>query len=166
MGGVVGGSDGAGFGSTWLARRAIIAVMSQGRRNLLLCFFGVVVTLVIAWLFWPHAPTIITEENAERIQAGMTVAQVHEILGGPPRVEYAGMLRFDRERGNIPSEHRSTAAQNFALAHDGKDYWVSEHIAIKVDFGANGLVERKFVIFVDPVPDASWLAWLNRRFRL
>jgi hypothetical protein len=40
---------------------------------------------VLYWLLTPR--TSITQENFERIQIGMTAAEVHEILGGPPRNE-------------------------------------------------------------------------------
>jgi hypothetical protein len=52
------------------------------RRLLLFALpIAVVLALAIAWGLWPR--TAITAENATRIQPGMTLAEVEEILGGP-----------------------------------------------------------------------------------
>jgi hypothetical protein len=61
--------------------------MSLGHRRILwLVVLGTVpIVAGSLWLLWPR--TAITQENAERIQAGMTLAEVEVILGGPERDE-------------------------------------------------------------------------------
>jgi hypothetical protein len=58
--------------------------MTRTRRLLLFAVpAGLAVALIAAWLLWPR--TAITRENAEKIQVGMTLAEVEAILGGPAR---------------------------------------------------------------------------------
>jgi outer membrane protein assembly factor BamE (lipoprotein component of BamABCDE complex) len=58
------------------------------RKSLLLLVLPAVFLLIGAgvWATWPR-PSAITPENAARIRAGMTVAEVEAILGGPARDE-------------------------------------------------------------------------------
>ena len=59
------------------------------RKRLLL--FGLLTTVALiavapgVWLLWPH--TAITRENAEKIENGMTLADVEQLLGGHARNE-------------------------------------------------------------------------------
>ena len=60
--------------------------MTRRTRRLLL--FGLpagLALLIVAWLVWPR--TAITRENAAKIQTGMTLAQVEQLLDGPARNE-------------------------------------------------------------------------------
>jgi hypothetical protein len=61
--------------------------MTRTTRRLLLLGLpaGFVAVLVCAWPLWPRSA--ITRENAARIQKGMTLAQVEQLLGGPARNE-------------------------------------------------------------------------------
>jgi hypothetical protein len=60
------------------------------RRRVLL--FGLpaatVAGLLVAWLLWPR--TAITQENAARIEPGMTLAEAEALLGGPARCDATG----------------------------------------------------------------------------
>ncbi len=60
------------------------------RRVLLLGSVAIVAAMAVAmWAVWPR-PSAITEENAAKIQQGMTLAEVEAILGGPARDETGG----------------------------------------------------------------------------
>src|SRR6516162_7726428 len=64
------------------------------RRLLLLCLPVSLAALgLAAWLLWPR--TAITPENAEKVQRGMTLAEVEAILGGPARDDATGPLTSD-----------------------------------------------------------------------
>jgi outer membrane protein assembly factor BamE (lipoprotein component of BamABCDE complex) len=64
------------------------------RRLLLFALIAVAVVLAVGvWLLWPR--TAITRENAAKIQAGMTLAEVEAILGGPARDEMTGRVLSD-----------------------------------------------------------------------
>jgi hypothetical protein len=66
------------------------------RRRLLLALpVALAVLLACAWLVWPR--TAITRENAEKIQVGMTIAEVEALLGGPARTENTGPVVLDIE---------------------------------------------------------------------
>jgi hypothetical protein len=62
--------------------------MTRRTRRLLLAALPVAVLAagLVAWLLWPP-PSAITRENAEKIRAGMTLAEVEALLGGPARNE-------------------------------------------------------------------------------
>jgi hypothetical protein len=63
--------------------------MTKRKHRLLLLSLPALVALTVgAWLLWPRSA--ITRENAEKIQSGMTPAEVEAILGGPPRDESRG----------------------------------------------------------------------------
>jgi hypothetical protein len=66
--------------------------MTRRRRFLFLALPVVLVLLGVgAWVLWPKPQvTAITRDNAERIQPGMTLAEVEAILEGPARDETGG----------------------------------------------------------------------------
>jgi hypothetical protein len=58
-----------------------------------LLFVALPIAMVLglgAWLLWPR--TMITQENADKIQPGMTLAEVEAILGGPARQDATGPI--------------------------------------------------------------------------
>ncbi len=64
---------------------------SRPRLLLSVAVAGAAVAIVLAggaWLLWPR--TAITRENAAKLKAGMTLAEVEAILGGPGQYELAG----------------------------------------------------------------------------
>jgi hypothetical protein len=68
--------------------------MTRRTRRLLIALpVALALSLAVAWLVWPR--TAITRENAEKIQEGMTLAEVETILGGPPRDETTGPVVLD-----------------------------------------------------------------------
>jgi hypothetical protein len=85
--------------------------------------------------FWPLSPGI-TRANCERIQEGMTLAEVESILGGPPRSDVP----------NNP-DVRTFIGLNLALASGpgGPEVkmWFGGSLGIAVTFDANQRVTRK-----------------------
>jgi hypothetical protein len=130
----------------------------SSRRRLLLCGLpatAVVVALVL-WLLWPR--TAITPENAAKIRAGMTLAEVEAILGGPPRTEATGRLAaaetlpnhdgspdlaFAERRvwlfqnpGAVP-ERRAVWREPEHRLGEWTHQWVSDVVIVRVDFDSN-----------------------------
>jgi hypothetical protein len=75
--------------------------MKTRRRLFLLALCVAVVLLGVGiWLLWPRWPhTAISQENVNRINVGMTLAEVEQILGGPARDE-----RRERALYVVPSK--------------------------------------------------------------
>jgi hypothetical protein len=104
----------------------------MNRRRLLL--FGLAAALVVlgvaTLVLWPRRSAI-THENADRIQEGMTLAEVEQLLGGPARNESGmpdnfindafviadpGEVKAGRLRpGPRPLEDRRWAAPGFVV---------------------------------------------------
>jgi hypothetical protein len=113
------------------------------RKRLLL--FGlpasVVVIAVVVWLLWPR--TAITRENAAKITAGMTLAEVEAILG-PPRDDSTGpasvdLKHFNREEPLLVL--RGVADRILELDASGRvRRWTSDRVGIHVLFDAGGRV--------------------------
>ena len=98
------------------------------RRVLLLGAVAVVAALVVAvWMVWPR-PSAITEENAAKIQLGMTLEQVETILGGPQRDETVGVCVLSEPVVAAPGEF---------FAPDSAHWWTGSECCIVVWF-ANG----------------------------
>jgi hypothetical protein len=116
--------------------------MTRHSRRLLLFGLPAVlsVALVAAWLLWPR--TAITPENYEKIQAGMTLAEVEAILGGPARDETAGPPRTAMIQSVRPDRE-----------------WNSDRVSIWVYLDAEGRVRECRAI---PVPAESGLDRLRR----
>jgi hypothetical protein len=87
------GSGGASLGSTCAPSGATIDNMSRHRHFLFLAITAVVAGLAIEmWIRSPR-PTAITLEHAAKIEQGMNWAEVHALLGGPPRDESTRPVR-------------------------------------------------------------------------
>jgi hypothetical protein len=117
--------------------------MPARRRLLLVAVVSTAVVLVVgltAWLLWPR--TAITRENAARIQVGMTVAEVEEILGGPARDE-------------TPKRPLVVKIQN---VHPDRE-WNSDQVSIWLHLDAEGRVRECRAI---PVPPKAPLNRLRR----
>jgi hypothetical protein len=73
--------------------------MTRRTRRLLLLALpaGLALALACAWLLWPR--TAITRANAEKIQVGLTLAEVEAILDGPARDESTGPVNLDVAEG-------------------------------------------------------------------
>jgi hypothetical protein len=107
------------------------------RRRLLL--FALPAALVLlgacAWVVWPCAS--ITQENAERIQSGMTLAEVEVILGGPARQDTTGPVSpdgFDGEAipdGNV-FESGVAGDDEEVVGWDRR--WLSDTVFVMVRF--------------------------------
>ncbi len=98
-----------------------------------LLMFAVLVVLVLlgvsAWALWPHEQSAITRANVEKIQVGMSLAEVQTILGGPPRLEASLERRFG---WNLDVQQPPAGAEITVATHT----WVGQHA--KVEVGVNG----------------------------
>jgi hypothetical protein len=104
------------------------------RRRLLFSLpAGLAVALVTAWLFWPR--TAITEENAAKVQVGMTLAEVEAVLGGPARDESTGPLTTDIAL-------RQVALRQVMLDDSLSGLWTSNHVMVCINFGADRQVTQ------------------------
>ena len=107
------------------------------RRLLLLALPAVLALGLVAWLLWPRtAITTITEQNAEKIREGMTVAEVEAILGGPGRSESTG--RFIPAMSN---EQFREIAIRFRPAEPHSE-WQSNQVRVLVRFDPAGRVQE------------------------
>jgi outer membrane protein assembly factor BamE (lipoprotein component of BamABCDE complex) len=73
-----------------LVREGLSMTLSsrRTRRRLLLVMIATALALTAGvWLAWPRPRSAINRDNAAKIEAGMTVAQVNALLGGPGRDE-------------------------------------------------------------------------------
>jgi SmpA / OmlA family len=95
-----------------------------------------------AWLMWPR--TVITPENAARIQPGMTVAEVEAILGGPARDE-------------IPEQRRPLMIQSVRPDLE----WNSHLVSVWVHLDREGRVRESRAV---PVPPHGFFGTLRRWF--
>jgi hypothetical protein len=82
------------------------AMLTRRRCLLVFAVFATMAVLAVAvWLLWPR--TAITRENAAKIRAGMTLADVKAILGGAPRDDVdAGTVQLDFDPDPIKNEKR------------------------------------------------------------
>jgi hypothetical protein len=85
--------------------------------------------LVLA--LWPH-PSAITPTNAEKIQKGMTLAEVEELLGGAARNE-----------SDLPDNFIQDA---FVVPNEENKRWASRDCLVIVEFDASGEVIVSHVI--------------------
>jgi hypothetical protein len=142
------------------------------RRRLLL--FGVSVAVVVlsvgVWVFWAQPRTMITRENAARIQVGMTLGEVEAILGGPARNESSGQLK--------PTGDSQTNDFRFLLAlcsgvpeatfhrADGMTQaWTCNTLMVVVAFDLDGRALNDGQCAVCPVPESP-IDRLRRWLRL
>jgi hypothetical protein len=139
------------------------------RRPLIAVSVAVAIFLVVAWLAWPR--TAINQTNFERIQMGMSLAEVEEILGGPARDESSGHLVADAvvNDAELGPEERAMMAKlrlvTFTVSWGrGPRFWTSNQLMIRVELDAN---ER--VMSMDALPvhsEESLLDKLRRWLRL
>jgi hypothetical protein len=107
----------------------------MNRRLLLLGLAAVLVLLGVGVLaLWPRRPAI-TRANAEKIQMGMTLAEVEELLGGPARNE-----------SNMPDNFINDAFEFHDCARPFEDKrWASPAYVVIVEFDDSGRVTGHFI---------------------
>ena len=112
--------------------------MGRRTRHLLLLALPAVLALgLVAWLLWPRTDiTAITEENAEKIREGITVAEIEAILGGSGRSESTG--RFLPAMSN---EQFREIAIRFRPAEPHSE-WQSNQVRVLVRFDPEGRVKE------------------------
>jgi hypothetical protein len=121
------------------------------RRRFLLCaLVAVVAALAGVWLLWPR--TALTRENAERIEMGMTLAQVEAIMGGPARDETTGRVVLDQS-GDPDDVQQRAAIYEHLLVESLRNHaagvrfpqaleWHSNQVSILVLFDRDGCVVK------------------------
>jgi hypothetical protein len=98
----------------------------------------------------------ITRANCSRIQPGMTLRDVEDLLGGPANFEHP--LIVDDGKGRV-----------FAFGDDGETVqrtWHDDHGMVDVSFGADGLARRAVFqrseeLTETPGPLSRLRAWLG-----
>jgi hypothetical protein len=113
------------------------------RRNCRLLQFGLPAALgavmLAAWLLWPR--TAITWENYERIQVGMTLAEVEGILGGPARDESTGPLVAASPDVDDSLVELFPYFYNWhVLVRTRPACWTSDRLMVRLDFDDGGRV--------------------------
>src|SRR3954452_4421405 len=112
--------------------------MLTRRRLLFLFLAAVVVGLALAWVIWPR-PTV-NEEKAAAIHAGMSLADVEEVLGCP-----------------------ADDATPFDLVdHSVTRLWNGHGASLLVVFGADGRVVRTRFMRDEGEAQPSAIGWLGR----
>jgi hypothetical protein len=137
------------------------------RRRLLLLALSVAVVLlgVGAWALWPQWPcTAITRDNAERIQVGMTLAEVEAILGGPPRGEMTGTVEMASDEQSDFGLHHLQFKANLAMKTWPPE-WQSDEVVVAVRFDDAGRVSARHYLFLRRA-EAGPLSALRRWLRL
>jgi hypothetical protein len=118
--------------------------MSRRTRHLLSLSLPVLVALAAAaWLLWPR--TAITRENFDRIEVGMTLAEVEAILGGPPREEATGpFVPRDGDPDSVWITHEFMVIIGpGAPAFPADRGWAAHSLLVWVTFDAEGRVSAK-----------------------
>jgi hypothetical protein len=129
---------------------------------LLLLLLFLFLALPAAVLFLSRSSTPICKENYERIEVGMTQADVEGILGGPPGEHYKGPLVYDwlADAGKPLTENEAEA--RFLLLRgarimtyscyltgsppdSGWKDWVSDRTSIGVCFDADKVIAKDFM---------------------
>jgi hypothetical protein len=92
------------------------------RRSLLVLLAGLaMVVAALEFVLWPR-PDRITHENFDRIRAGMTMADVEAILGGPPGEYRTGpTVRGNAPLAEVPAEVLRTEVDEWDLFWDSAD---------------------------------------------
>jgi hypothetical protein len=139
-----------------------LAVMTRFRA-LLVVLFAVALSLAVVWLLWPRLG--ITPENAERIQNGMTRADVEKLLGGPARNESGLPDNFinDAFVNAEPDEIKRGRLNPGAKPFDDRR-WASPGFVVLVAFDDSGRVIRHSHMSFDV--DRSFLDRLRRWLHL
>jgi hypothetical protein len=104
--------------------------MRRSFRCLFVLLAALMVGLAVAWLVWPRSA--ISAENAARICDGMTLAEVEEILGGPPRDE--------TNDGYDLVLYRWTKDHVYFAPADRQKQWVGPQSAVWIVLGDDGRV--------------------------
>jgi hypothetical protein len=135
----------------------------MARRRLLVTAGSALVGLALAAcaFLYCHRPARFTKEMAERIQPGMTEAEVVAILGWPagnhadPETSWLGS-------GPFPIWESPTGWRKDGITTKG---WISDVGAIGVDFGPDGRVrDRWWEAVLGPVHESP-LDFVRRLFR-
>jgi hypothetical protein len=133
-------------------------------RTLIMMLAGLAVAVaVVVIALWPTRPNRVTRENYDRIQIGMTQAEVEAILG--PLGDYA-TVPFDNGRSEVdPSDLYSQVVRSFSSIDDasnrvracwsGNDYLIVITFDPKSEVISKGCTEQ-LRIEQGPLRNAVW----------
>jgi hypothetical protein len=144
--------------------------MTRRRRLLLLGLTTLTVLALCACLLRPR--TAITRENAERIRAGMTIAEVEALLGGPPRDDSTGpvVAEVDPEHGILEEKRLTFYTARWTPERPNVIVqWQSDEVNISVAFTAEGRVDGSGYLRLHRVQESPLdrlSRWLHFRLRL
>jgi hypothetical protein len=109
--------------------------MPRPHRFLFLSIAAIAVAVGI-WTLWPRSA--ITLQNMKRIKAGMTLAEVEQILGGPARDESSGATAFVQ---TAPGPSRG---------FDDSRRWIGQEHGVTVWFANQQVISLNIGIVVWP----------------
>jgi hypothetical protein len=133
--------------------------MKTGKWKLLAFTLGSIVAACLGvYLLLPR--THINHENYEKIQIGMSLAEVEQILGGPARDESSGPLRAT-DRGDdrhVNPEARVTAFKASFIFFSFDDnppapesqIWITDWLMVRADLDSEGRVNSRSCLRVRP----------------
>jgi hypothetical protein len=116
--------------------------MSRRTRRLLFLFLAVATVAArgAASLRWPR--TAVTPENAEKIQPGMTLAEVEAILGRPAGDDAGPGVCVGAGRCGDPMDARAAARHGPDPAGGVWQSWLSDQAHVALRFDARGRVDE------------------------
>jgi hypothetical protein len=142
----------AALGETMLKQKRLLLTLS-----LLAC---VMLAGDGKWLVWPR--TAITPENFDRIEVGMTIAEVEIILGGSARDDSGGRATTCSDDFRFVYLEKGRVGCVIQGSHQ---QWLSERCCIHIVFDDKSEVFRPICMVGHP-PDESVIDTLRRWLRL
>jgi hypothetical protein len=134
------------------------------KRKLFVVIAILVAAFVVAIVMWPDRSAI-NAENAAKIQAGMDLATVEELLGGPARDESTGPLAAARcDNDKVGRAFLCAERVGCDVACSEPSEWVSNTAVIFVDFD-EGRVRWHACMPVRRVYQSPW-TMLRRYLRI
>jgi hypothetical protein len=128
------------------------------RSRRVLLFKGLAIPMTIAGLLIVMASlwkprTAITRENYERIQVGMRLEEVDEILGGPSRDEATALLNLDPKEKVTPEEAHWLGILLRPHTASGLRTWKTNRLLIVVSLRADDRVDVCQCYALQPVDE-------------
>jgi hypothetical protein len=144
--------------------------MKRNLKRLALVLAVLVLGLGTALFLWPRDR--ITAESWKKIQIGMTVKEVENILGGSGITweEVRAQLRLEKKMGKSPiletqlSEPKEIAQDDDVPVSEKGKYWRGRRGVIEIHFDQVGNVKVKFFMRSGKPPNIidrlrDWLGW-------
>jgi hypothetical protein len=138
------------------------------RRQLLLLLVAAALMLcaTAGWVVWlTTAHTAITRQHAASVQAGMTLAEVEEILGDRARAELSGsgLILDSTEQPNSGFHQHGLMLHSHATPRPIE--WQSDEVVISVQFSIDARVSSCYYLYTCRADD-NIVAVVRRSMRL